>query len=260
MSQRQEVEGRLALFNELSGILGAMRSFALTELRRITKREAAQQQVLESLAKALDGLFAALPEQVTDKTGMDIYVLFGSVRGFCGGFNEDVYRRWQTQSDKSGVLILLGERLHDMFADSSARVCISGADSALGAVAAIDRILAAIKQLRDGDASQFRLWGCFRDEAGARSQQLWPLPFSPTMSAMCYPPLSYEPLPEVAVGVAEHYLFHSLLAMLLRSIRVENHMRLMQMETALRHLDAAVKTCSGCGIGCGRRKLSKRLS
>jgi len=28
-----------------------------------------------------------------------------------------------------------------------------------------------------------------------------------------------------------------LLALLLRSIRVENHMRLMQMETALRHLE-----------------------
>ncbi len=240
MSQRQEVEGRLALFADLSGILGAMRSFALTELRRITKREAAQQQVVESLAKALDDLSAVLPEQIMDKAGAgikDIYLLFGSVRGFCGGFNEDVLRLWQAQPVKSGALILLGERLHDMFAESKEQVCIAGADSGLEAAAAIDRILAAIKQLRGGDDSQFRLWGCFHDEAGARSQQLWPVPLSPSAPSWGYPPLSYEQLSEVAVGIAEHYLFHSLLALLLRSIRVENHMRLMQMETALRHLE-----------------------
>jgi F-type H+-transporting ATPase subunit gamma len=41
----------------------------------------------------------------------------------------------------------------------------------------------------------------------------------------------------VAAGVAEHFLFHQLLALLLRSIRVENRQRLMQMENALRHLE-----------------------
>lgn len=36
--------------------------------------------------------------------------------------------------------------------------------------------------------------------------------------------------------MAEHYLFHSLFALLLRSLYVENHMRLLQMENALNHL------------------------
>ena len=240
MSQRQEVEGRLALFSELSGILGAMRSFALTELRRVSKREAAQQQVVESLTKALDDLSAALPEQLTDKAGagiQDICLLFGSVRGFCGGFNEDVLRQWQAQPEKHGSLILLGERLHDMFAASAERVCIAGAAGGLEAAASIDRILAAVQQLRGGDDKPFRLWGYFRDETGACSQRLWPVPVSASAPSSGYPPLSYAPLPDVAVGVAEHYLFHTLLALLLRSIRVENHMRLMQMETALRHLE-----------------------
>ena len=141
MSQRQEVEGRRELFAELSGILGAMRSFAMTELRRITKREAAQQQVVESLTNALDDLSTMLPAQLRDKPGAgvkDIYLLFGSVRGFCGGFNEDVLRLWQAQSGNHGALILLGERLHDLFVESDEQVCIAGADSGLEAVAAID--------------------------------------------------------------------------------------------------------------------------
>ncbi len=39
MSQRREIEARLALYDDLSGILGAMRSFALAELRKVGKRE-----------------------------------------------------------------------------------------------------------------------------------------------------------------------------------------------------------------------------
>lgn len=46
-----------------------------------------------------------------------------------------------------------------------------------------------------------------------------------------------RPTAEVGTGVMEHFLFHRLRALMLRSIRVENHTRLMQMETALRHLE-----------------------
>ena len=134
-------------------------------------------------------------------------------------------------------MILLGERLHTMFAASEDRVCIAGAESGLEAMVTIDRILAAVTRMSGADARHFRLWGCFRDEAGVRCEQLWPVPFPPSTLARGYPPLSYQPLSEVAAGVAEHYLFHGLLALLLRSIRVENHMRLMQMETALSHLE-----------------------
>nr|WP_256360994.1 F0F1 ATP synthase subunit gamma [Methylomonas koyamae] len=113
MSQRREVEARLALFDELSGILGAMRSFALAELRKVGKREASQQQVVESLAAALQDLSGALPAAFyadTAETRADIWLLFGSVRGFCGSFNEDVIRFWQGAADGQAPLILVGER------------------------------------------------------------------------------------------------------------------------------------------------------
>jgi F-type H+-transporting ATPase subunit gamma len=49
-------------------------------------------------------------------------------------------------------------------------------------------------------------------------------------------PLTQEPAGRVGQRVIEHYFFHTLLARLLHAIRVENHMRLTQMENALRHL------------------------
>ncbi|MDD1621313.1 MAG: F0F1 ATP synthase subunit gamma [Methylococcaceae bacterium] len=240
MSQRREIEARLALYDELSGILGAMRSFALAELRKVGKREAAQQQVVQSLAASLDDLADALPEHAVEHAGSksdhDIWLLFGSVRGFCGSFNEDVIRFWRVETGEQGPLILMGERLHDMIDCRDSQQRLAGAEGGMDAPAAIDRMLAALAELRGDGNLPFGLLACIRDEQGARSQRLWPLSAERLVPGG-YPPLTHAPAAEIAAGVAEHYLFHTLLALLLRSIRVENHMRLIQMETALRHLE-----------------------
>ena len=234
MSYRREIEARLALYDELTGILGAMRSFALAELRRVGKREAAQQAVMESLAAALHDVNCALPAPCVKSR--EIWLLFGSARGFCGSFNEDVARCWREQTDGKTTRILIGERLHGLLDTGTNAYCLPGAQSALDATATIDRILAAIEEVRTTRQDEFRLMACFRDEKQPRCQQLWPLPIIRSQGN-AYPPQTFSPLDEVASGVAEHYLFHTLLALLLRAIRVENHMRLMQMETALRHLE-----------------------
>jgi len=59
----------------------------------------------------------------------------------------------------------------------------------------------------------------------------------PSASNRAYLPLTQEPARQVAEQVMQHYLFHALLARLLNAIRVENQMRLAQMENALHHLD-----------------------
>lgn len=240
MSQRQDIEAKLALFDELSGILGAMRSFAMAELKRIGKRETAQQYVMDTLALALQDLAAFLPaaavSRLTAKTRLnDIWVLLGSARGFCGSFNEDVIRVWREHARSGSPAILVGERLQSLL-DGDELVCIAGAESGMDASAAIDRILDAVAGLRLDDPAEFGLIVCLRDDHAARCQRLWPL-LSNVPEGSGYPPLTLEPPAAVAAGVAEHYLYHSLLALLLCSIRVENHMRLMQMENALRHLE-----------------------
>jgi F-type H+-transporting ATPase subunit gamma len=238
MSQRREVEARLALYDDLSGILAAMRSFAVAELHRVTKREAAQQQVVQSLTLSLDDLAGSLliqAEKQSENPRKDIWLVIGSVRGFCGSFNEDVIRLWRGESHQTGPVMLVGERLHGLVFDECVSVQkISGANGGLDAPVTIERILAAIELLQGNE--EFGLMACIRDEQAARCQRLWPLSACSRRKEHLLP-FTYSPLTEVASGVAQQFLFHSLLALLLRSIRVENHMRLMQMETALRHLE-----------------------
>lgn len=234
MSQRRDIEARLSLYEELSGILGAMRSFALAELRRIAHREMAQRQIVTTLASTLDEL--AYAQTTFDTPDHDIWLIFGSVRGFCGSFNEDLVHFWRAQSEGQGALILVGERLHDLDDLPSDTERLRGAQGGLDAAAIIDDILAAVQRLSPDQGRSFRLRACVHDEHGPYQQTLWPIPPSPrTISA--YPPLTLAPATEVASQIAEHYLFHRLLSLLLCSIRIENHMRLIQMETALRHLE-----------------------
>ena len=240
MSQRQDIEAKLALYDELNGILGAMRSFALAELKRIGRHETAQQQVMDTLALAVQDLAAYLPAAaVSPLTAQnrlnDIWVVLGSARGFCGSFNEDVIRVWRQQAQPGNPTFLVGERLRGLLAGDDL-IGIPGAESGLDASAAIDRILDAVAALRLDDPAEFGLIVCVRDDRAARCQRLWPL-LSHAPASAGYPPLTLMPAAEVAVGAAEHYLYHSLLALLLCSIRVENHMRLLQMENALRPLD-----------------------
>jgi F-type H+-transporting ATPase subunit gamma len=233
MTQRREVEGRLALYDDLSGILGAMRSFALAELHRVTHREQAQQQVVQSLTEALQDMASFLPQQ-HDARG-DIWLLFGSVRGFCGSFNEEVVHAWQQASKADFPVVVVGERLESTMPDSPAIISVAGAEGTLDASMAIDRVLVAIQQARQIAGDRCGLVACIRDEEGARMQRLLPLPLSHDNNPV--PPLMNEPAVSVASGVAEHFLFHMLLSLQLLSIRVENRMRLMQMENALQHLE-----------------------
>jgi F-type H+-transporting ATPase subunit gamma len=243
MSQRREVEARLALFDELTGILGAMRSFALAELRRVNKREAAQQQVVESLTCALNDLPATAisdaQERQTSACGPEtVWLLFGSVRGFCGSFNEEVLRFWQDHDGaQTASVIVVGQRLYELIDRQHPSLFpIAGAQGSLDAAAVIDRILAVVDQLGIAERPDCRLMACLRDEQGPLTLQLWPLASSQPQTSQ-YPPNTFSPIEEVASGIAQQYLFHKLLALLLRAIQMENHLRLLQMETALRHLE-----------------------
>ena len=231
MTKRREIEARLALYSDLTGIIGAMKSFALVELRRVGQREAAQHQAMQAVENALRDMAPAL--QPMPKTKGDIWLLFGSVRGFCGSFNEDVRRAWQ---EKGGTVpvIAVGERLAALLPEDG-MVTVPGAVGALDAAATIDRILEAIAQAR-GTNGKLGLMAALRDENGVTTQRLLPLPDLFKRDAKPLP-FTNEPADDVAHDVAERYLYHALMALLLRAIRIENHMRLMQMENALTHLD-----------------------
>ncbi|MDE1942994.1 MAG: F0F1 ATP synthase subunit gamma [Betaproteobacteria bacterium] len=231
--KRREVEERLALFEDLEGILGAMRSFALAELHRLGRREEAQRAVTDALAKTMEDLAPALPLEPVPRR--DVWLLLGSVRGFCGTFNEDVVQRWRQEAGQDAPTVVVGERLGSLLPERAGLIRVPGVLGGLDAPAAIGRILDAVAEAQAGLGEESGLMVGLRDMDEARCQRL--LPFAQPGQADRMLPFTQEAPPLLALKVAQQALFHRLLALLLRSVRAENHMRLLQMENALEHLE-----------------------
>lgn len=233
MSQRQAIEARLALYGELSGILGALRSFALAELHRIVKREEAQQQVVAVMDQAWQALAPFQSQPETPQRHNTVWLLLGSTHGFCGSFNEEVRDVWQENVAPEDSSIVVGNRLASLLSGKDKIIAVEGADNGLGAAACIDRILAALEGHLTADT---HLLLCAHEEHAVAIRPLLPLPVAANNSN-AWPPLLHEPPAAVAAGVAQQYLLHALLAALLKSVRLENRRRLQQMENALHHIE-----------------------
>lgn len=233
MMQRKEIESKLTLYNELKGILGAMKSFALVELRKLTKREGAENIAMSLASEALQIMSPALPK-FPDKY-CDIWILFGSARGFCSSFNEDIVRIWQEQNGNACQTIIVGERLASLIPESEMITYIPGANGSHDATDVITNLVSKIEETGKRKGQKFGLIACLHNKQLANTHRL--LPFITPANTSKELPLTNEPPETVATSVAEHYLFHSMFALLLQSLYVENHMRLMQMESAIKHID-----------------------
>lgn len=234
MTSRRDIEARLGLYQEVAGILGAMRSFALTELRLVLRRQEDQHRLVETLRLALRDLAPVLP--TPQRPAADIWVLLGSARGFCGSLNEELARHWREYGGDKYPTIAVGERLGRLLPRTANVSRLRGAAGALDAPQTMDRVLECLAQARAGGAAEPGLVACLHGGEGVRIERLLPMPVS-SLSACSPLPLTNEPAAVVATAVVEHYLFHTLLGLLLQAIQVENHLRLLQMEHALRHLE-----------------------
>jgi F-type H+-transporting ATPase subunit gamma len=233
MTLRREVESRIALFEELSGIMGAMRSFALAELHRVMRREAAQHELLDSLEAIQAEMSRFLPPPARSKT--DIWLLFGSSRGFCGSFNEDVASAWREKGGDRQPTLVVGERLASLIKMPPGPTVIAGGEGSMNAPETIEELISAIRQLRAMTDEDAGIVACVREESEVAIHRLLPLPL--TKPGREQPLMVNEAPLKVSLEVSQHYLLHLILALLLRSIRVENRMRLVQMENALQHLE-----------------------
>jgi len=234
VTSRRDIEARLDLYQEVAGILGAMRSFALTELRLVLRRQQAQQQVVDTLHLAVQDLAPALPPPQPVAT--DVWVLLGSARGFCGSLNEDLVRHWREHGGDTCRTVAVGERLGRLLPAAPTVSRLRGAVGALDAPQSMDHIIEQLTLARSGGTVKPGLVVCLHDGDAVRTERLLPLPTPPPGVGRPLP-FTNEPAGVVATGVAEHYLFHTLLDLLLQAVQAENHLRLLQMEHALRHLE-----------------------
>ncbi|OGT77987.1 MAG: hypothetical protein A3J35_07175 [Gammaproteobacteria bacterium RIFCSPLOWO2_02_FULL_52_10] len=246
MSERRKLQLRLRQLADIRDIMDAMKNLALAEIFKLNSRLGNQQQIVMDLEHMATDFLSHHPYYYPGNgETIDVWVLFGSERGFCGDFNEalikNLEQRLQTAADARSFLILVGYKLSRRFAGKGERIrVIAGADVTEEITATLNRIVNSIGLLQ-AQFHSVNVNALFHDtETGQLScKQLLPpfkgLPIHAIQHGV--PPLMHVPSVDLFSQLVDDYLYFALHEIAYMSLLAENNKRIQHMTGALLRLD-----------------------
>jgi F-type H+-transporting ATPase subunit gamma len=240
MSRLREMNERMRSFQDIGDILSAMKNLSVVEIAKLSRFCQAQDEIIQTVRNALIDFqrfyeYAPLPQNPAEGS---LYILLGSERGFCGGFNEVVQKTFdrETQRDSCRGLIVVGHRLAVRFQDDPRVVA---AIEGPGTTEDIPRVISQlINELARYPASSWKLIYNRYDASGSQTEvtsfsevSRFNIEMSP--SAFPFAPLLNLPPSEVRPLLVEQYLFALFYGAFYLSFMAENHGRLRHMDGAL---------------------------
>lgn len=240
---RHELDKHRRKLGEIRDILASMKTLAAMETHKLSRFIEAQKQMSTSITEIATDFLCFHPGILPRAEPLlDIILVIGSERGFCGGFNdkviENLHQRFTVQARKQAKLIIVGSKLHPLLNESSNQnTYIQGADIADEIVSVLDSLAEALAKYRQVASFTVLHHGDRLNEIV--TAKLLP-PFNePPQEACVYstPPLLNMPAPDFLLELTDHYLFNTLHRILYLSLMAENQHRIQHLEHATRHLD-----------------------
>lgn len=248
MTRRQELERQLQSLTEIRSIMGAMKSLALVEIRKLSRMHASHRRVVKTLRTAMSDFFAYHPEfYPAPSRAPPLVLLIGSERGFCGSFNEvlleGVERRLGEAERPRARFIAVGNKLGARL-EGDPRVIerLGGASATEEVPVVLGGLLSTVQTVaaRGPGLAELALWAVYHDpgEGGVRVEDLMAFPAPASPGGHRSPP--YLPLPPRTFlsDLIAHYLFGVLADLYYTSLTAENRARLAHMEAATHRLEA----------------------
>ncbi|MDD2462626.1 MAG: F0F1 ATP synthase subunit gamma [Desulfobulbus sp.] len=236
MSKQTGQRTRLRFYHELREIISAMKNMAEVELHRTLRLEQQQKQALASVVEGLALLthgrttVAKVPER-------SIFLVLGSERGFCGGFNEQLKRALASETACYDEMLFLGGRLALIVEQENGRVIFPGP-------ATVDEIYPCVQQVMDHLALvsvPLAFTILFHGEHAIERKQLIPYSDLPKNESVMHVDTTCKRT-LLLEDVQWQLLYQALYQTMLLSSMQENRMRLQQMEGAQEHLDSLINT------------------
>jgi len=232
MSQRAENAFRLELYGEINDIVSAMKNLAQVELHRVAKAESFQQAAFKTTLQALAALQHHHPNIRPLQQGRNVLLLLGSERGFCGGFNEQIARAFEAETENADIILLVGSRLANKVESRDSMAFFVAPSTA-------DEVLSCVQQMLDY-LFKFPIPASFvllhHNSSGVERLQLLPKPSLPDLKPPESLRLNLAP-GDLCSELHWQCLQQGLMLYLLGSLKTENRMRLQQMEGAREHLE-----------------------
>jgi F-type H+-transporting ATPase subunit gamma len=240
MSTLVQHQHHLGALRDIRDIMAALKNISLTESLRLRRFLASQQKVMDGIERAMGDFLGHYPQALPGgDVAVDIVLLVGSERGFCGDFNELLLEQIQTAA-RQQHLVTVGEKLaaklEELHIPAEAVAGLSTVDDVPDVLLAIvDKLgeltarhgpmqLTIVHHYYDGHTQDIRRHQPFRHLATTETRH-------------AYPPL-LNVAPEVFFPqLLDHYLFAVLHGILYASLAAEHQQRLQHLQGAIEHID-----------------------
>jgi len=246
MTRRRDIEKHRHSLDEIRNIMNSMKNLSYMETQKLNSFLDVQHSVVRHIEMVAADFLSFYPDTLTKAafTSVDVYLLIGTERGFCGDFNHALLRHFENMpiaQDKDKLhIISVGHKLKTLLVnDEREIVFIDGASVAEEVGEALNQIvtqLAAIQE-RDGLLSLYVLY--HDDNHQLIKQQLLP-PFQNLLERKPEethtPELNYKP-EEFFIDLSYHYLFVALYEILYTSLMSESRQRMAHLEGAVQSME-----------------------
>jgi len=239
VSRRHAIEAHVGTLLDLRDVLDAMRTLSLAEIAKLHRTEAMRRDLLAALdgvAEATAPFYPALGAPPASA----LWILVGSERGFCAGFNEAVARRWDAvrAEDPRARAIAVGSASAVAPSDSVlARVAGPAITEDIDAtLIAVLREVAAYE--RSGDVP-IALSTIATGAGGVETTAI--LPYRPPRATAAVRPPDLNVTPQEFIrGFVDQFVDAALHRIFAGSLLSENRARLAHMTSAIDRLDDTV--------------------
>jgi F-type H+-transporting ATPase subunit gamma len=248
MSQRREIDRRLATLGDVAEIMGALKNAAMVETVRLRRYVPAQQRVARTVEQATQDFLVHYPQALRAPEGAGrIFLVVGSERGFCGSYNEDLMAALQRErargAEAEAVVVAVGRRLASRLSQRMPLAAVVEAPTVADEVQpAITRLIAALEGLPvvGGRPLPLVMSVLYHESAGHGSEVQVREPFRAFADQglrFADPPRLYVDPLAFFRELTDHYLFAVLHELFYSALLAENERRLQHLEGALRRVD-----------------------
>ena len=248
MSQRREIERRLATLGDVAEIMGVLKNAAIVEAVRLRRYVPAQQRVVRTVEAATQDFLTHYPQPLhAGAAASEIFLVVGSERGFCGSYNEELAaaleRERASRRTADAAVVVVGRRLASRLSQRMDLAGVIEAPSVADEVQpAIMRLIASLQSLpaASGKLLPLALTVLYHEIVGHSSEVQVKQPFRAFTGdghESGDPPRLYlDPLAFFR-ELTDHYLFAVLHELFYSALLAENERRLQHLEGALRRVD-----------------------
>jgi F-type H+-transporting ATPase subunit gamma len=245
MSKRSELKARIHTLGEIRSILNAMKNLAVIETNKVSRFLGAEIEFGATIRETLNDFRRYFREAELElglerlKTAGITYILVGSERGFCGGFNETLVKRLNevaSEERRPVRLISVGRKLGTLIANDARLLEVMPGATASEEIG--DIIPSLIERLSGLPTFEWALI-YYDGDIGQSPTVIHPFKLTPpteTSTSQLAPLLNLPPA-DLRPDLIEQYVFSLLYQAFYLSFLAENRARLRHMDGALNTLE-----------------------